>query len=106
MHSLLTNTYFLIDVVGVHLLPSLEMFTFTFCGFERKDEKGQQHREAPLGSYSKGSELTMILSPRFCKQPTTTTNHRALGVNAQQTEGDMCHPFPYLVYNSGKWPWF
>lgn len=42
----------------------------------------------------------MTLSARFCKQATTTTNHRALRVNVQQTEGDMCHAFPYLVYYS------
>lgn len=100
-HSLLTNTYFLFDIVGVLLLPSLEMLTFTFCGFGRKDEKGQQHREAPLGSYSKGSGLTMILSPRFCKQVTTTTNHGTLGVNVEQTEGDTGHTFPCLVYYIG-----
>lgn len=40
----------------------------------------------------------MTLSARFCKQATTTTNHRALRVNVQQTERDMCHGFPYLVY--------
>lgn len=101
MHCLSTTTYFSIDVVGVQLLPSLEMLTFTFCGFGRKGEKGQQHRGAPLRSHSKGFGLTMTLSPRFCKQATTTTNHRALGVKAQQTEGDMCHTLPYLVYYSG-----
>lgn len=58
-------------------------------------------REAPLGSYSRGFGLTMTSSPRVCKQATTTTNHRALRVNVQQTEGDMCHTFPYLVYYSG-----